>query len=82
MRNTTAIQHLKKASTDLSYMLIMINNNVNCIDVIKKSKNAQLEIKAARAIILESYMEKSITGLIKYKKQEKLEEIMKLFRYR
>lgn len=82
MRNTTAKQHLKKASIDLSYMLTMINNNINCIDVIKKSKNAQSEIKAARAIILQSYMEKSITDLIQYNKQEKLEEIMKLFRYR
>lgn len=81
MKNANALRHLKNASNELSDMLAMVNSNANCIDMIRKSKDAQFEIKAARTIILESYMEKCTTDLIKYKKQEKLKEIVKLFAY-
>ncbi len=82
MRNIFVAQHLKKASNNVTDMISMISENSDCIDVLRKSKEAQREIRIARRHLLESYMKRCATNLIRDNKHEKLEEIVKLFRYR
>jgi DNA-binding FrmR family transcriptional regulator len=82
MRNIIVAQHLKRASNNVTDMISMISENSDCIDVLRKSKEVQREIEIARKLLLESYMKRCATDLIRNNKQEKLEEIVKLFRYR
>ncbi len=74
--------HLIRAKKDISVMIDMLNNDSNCIDVIMKSKEAQLEIESAKRIIIDSYLEKCAKDWIHNNKQENIDELIKVFNYR
>ena len=82
MSKTLVANHLKRAKKDISSMIDMLNNNNNCIDIIMKSKDAQLEIESARRIIIDGYLEKCATELLRNNKQENIHELIKVFTYR
>ena len=82
MSKTLVANHLVRAKKDISIMLDMLNNGSNCIEVIMKSKEAQLEIESAKRIIIDSYLEKCATEWLGNNKQENIDELIKVFNYR
>lgn len=77
-----AIWHLKKAYKNISDMLEMINHNDNYLDILTKSKEAQLEIKTAKSILLVNYLKKCTKDFVTQNNTGKIPEIMKVFKYR
>ncbi len=82
MNKTLVANHLKRAEKNISTMIDMLNNNDNCIYVLMKSKEAQLEIGSARRIIIDGYLEKCASEWIRNNKQKNIDELIKVFNYR
>lgn len=82
MKNYSVIKQLKEASIDLSEMIKMANKNTNCINLIKKSKEAQAKIQTARNLMLNQYLKNITAKISKYNNQEKLTELLRINKYR
>lgn len=82
MSKTVVANHLKKAEKNILIMMDMLNNNDNCINVLLKSKEAQLEIESARRILIDGYLEKCVSEWLRSNKQENIDELIKVFNYR
>lgn len=77
-----AVWHLKKAYKNISDMLEMINNEENYLDILTKSKETQLEIKTAKSILLINYLKKCTKDFVTHRNNNRIPEIMKVFKYR
>lgn len=82
MNNQVALQHLKKASNHLTNMVALMNGNDQCINILRESKSAQAEIKAARVKLLDAYFEKCAKKLIENGREDVMKDVVKLFKYR
>ena len=82
MKNSMVLKYLKDASLDISEMISMVNKNVNCIQILKKSKETRIKIQIAKTLMFNNFLKSCATDLFKQNKKEKLTEIMRINKYR
>lgn len=82
MKNPAVSKHLKDASYDISTMIGMVGKKIDCVEIIKKSKEARSKIQTARTLMVKQCLKNCATDLFKRDKQEKLTEIMRINKYR
>lgn len=76
------IKHLHEASNCISRMISMLEHDSDCVDIIIRSKEAQLQIHLSKKLLLENYFQKCLTEYYQGNHEEKLSEVIRVFSYR
>lgn len=76
------IKRLKIIEGHLKKVREMVEKNIYCIDILQQSLAVQSALRKVDGIILDSHLHTCVTKAIGEKKEEKIEEILELFKKR